>query len=211
MDCWLFLTPVFVVFLLTGYAGAPIVSEMHGIFARICLKSDSCASTLKIPRMLCSTRTRHVCSKTKRAVVIEGSHKMGCMIVVLATLISIREVLSLPRVRLVPKIHGIWPCPAHLNHFTEIYNYSIGLDENGMERLNVDGKIHRKIITVTKFAITMHRCRGGVSAGNCEYFSNWNWERGCCAIIATRGVPWTPIVDSISPTFQCPMDQIYIF
>ncbi|XP_034255554.1 uncharacterized protein LOC117653775 isoform X4 [Thrips palmi] len=173
MDCWLFLTPVFVVFLLTGYAGAPIVSEMHGIFARICLKSDSCASTLKIPRMLCSTRTRHVCSKTKRAVVIEGSHKMGCMIVVLATLISIREVLSLPRVRLVPKIHGIWPCPAHLNHFTEIYNYSIGLDENGMERLNVDGKIHRKIITVTKGIANISQTGTG---------------RGAAALLSPQGV-----------------------
>ncbi|XP_034238960.1 uncharacterized protein LOC117643902 [Thrips palmi] len=126
-----------------------------------------------------------------------------------ALLVATRQVLSRTRIRIAPKFHGIWTCPAELNHFTTIFNYSVGMDANGLDVMNVDGRIDRKIMTVSKFDLLVHRCQAGMSNDNCEYFFNWSWKNGCCNLLAQKGVFYSPILDSISPPFICPMDKYF--
>ncbi|XP_052123410.1 uncharacterized protein LOC113213465 [Frankliniella occidentalis] len=58
-----------------------------------------------------------------------------------------------------------------------------------------------------QFRVFIHRCSSAAKA-SCEYFTTWSWDIGVCELVSANGTAWSPIVQSISPKFHCPVRSV---
>ncbi|XP_034253879.1 uncharacterized protein LOC117652832 [Thrips palmi] len=111
------------------------------------------------------------------------------------------------RTRVVPKIHGVWPCP-NKNHFLRFGAIKIVAHDDGSEYVDIpNATLDTDINSISKVLIRIHRCIGTVSETTCEYFNSFTWTTALCQLIKIKGVFWTPLKESIHPKAECPIKQ----
>ncbi|KAE8753098.1 hypothetical protein FOCC_FOCC000021, partial [Frankliniella occidentalis] len=78
-----------------------------------------------------------------------------------------------------------------------------GRSEEGGQTLSLTGWTH-EATSGFQFRVFIHRCSSAAKA-SCEYFTTWSWDIGVCELVSANGTAWSPIVQSISPKFHCPV------
>ncbi|XP_052126322.1 uncharacterized protein LOC113210423 [Frankliniella occidentalis] len=96
------------------------------------------------------------------------------------------------------------PCATPGNSMKYL-NYSQAMSSDGVVSLNGMGDIGRTAQRLTDIAIVAYKCRDGVSANTCEYFTRFTNNGDGCRLISSSIVPWASLLGRSQPPIKCPL------
>ncbi|XP_052124454.1 uncharacterized protein LOC113210245 [Frankliniella occidentalis] len=104
----------------------------------------------------------------------------------------------------IPKYYG-WRQCEDKQSLTLLNNVTYQLDSDGGTIWSGVVDFLAPIKDLTKLAVTLHRCSGGVSPNLCEYYTHWIWTTAVCSMVSAKGMLWTPLAEAFEPPFKCPV------